>query len=919
MILLLTLLSAWPLEWYQEYSQLNWGRMEEISSEYGDSAVEQATDAISQFGNGTGDPIATATSAVALDSTDYRTWTALAFVGMELDSLRMDSLFSRAFQLVAGVDPLLSETYGYWLLSMGNSAEAVVHSCISLEADSSFAPAWLTYSMALVDDGRLDEALIVSEEAVRRLPDCIPLLQQYGQVLEQSGDALRAIDVYREVILLDPIRVSAYASLGPVLEGIKRNGEALKVYREVLRISPEYSWAWARLATCLLEENRFDLADSCFSNSLEFSADNSWVLYQLGKLRTDSDPVYAIELFQRTVQLDPDFSSAWQELAFLYESENNLPEAEIALRRCIDLDPESWLYGELGWVLENMEMYTEAAEMYEAGISIDPQYLYGWQRRGDIFNINGDSNLASAWYREALQTLDIDDPWIWRELGSMAVAESLFDSAGYCFQMALKTDPEYSPALLDLARIQRKTEEFEGAMLSLEEYLQLSGDSAVVSAEMILLKDLGGESTDSLTAVMLERWPDGWIVAGWSAYDNSFIDLAREFAGIAFDSALETPWQLINLGELFAVLERPERQLLCYSLASEMDTDDFRVAIRIADFYYDRGMISRSIDLLTESYNSYEWNETLTTALAEAYLFDDQLADAEMLLLQVVERNPSSVYAICYLGLIQENRGNPAAALDRYLQALRIETGYGYAEDRLRYISSESYDPAYQRRSKDPFNWSVWIDLSSTGGNIDEQYYGGGGSISLNYGDLGSSLSFETNTRSEIKEEKEIRKTAWASLSAEHFLTDHLYAGASSSWDRQPITVRPWQVSSYLAAGWKSWPASWVWIAPETGAGLVNTRWSIDRERTDELTAYASLSTWASSTVSWLPSLWLSGSVYLPPQNADRIVADAVGELEFDLSGRISLVLGTSLDYTRTPVVESWEKLDSEIYLRLRF
>ena len=919
MILLMTLLSVWPVEWYQGYSQLNWNSMDEISSEYGDSAAELAVKAISQFGTGTGDPIAIATSAVALDSTDYRTWTALAFVGMELDSLRMDSLFSRAFQLVTGVDPLLSEAYGYWLLSMGNSADAVTYSSIALEADSSFGPAWLTCSMALVDQGRLDEALILSEEAVWRLPDCIPLLLQYGEVLEESGHALRAIDAYREVILLDPTRVSTYASLGPVLEGVKRNGEALKVYREVLRIRPEYGWAWGRLAACLLKENQFDLADSCFHNSLEFSPDNSWVLYQLARLRTGSDPIYAIELFQHSVQLDPDFSSAWQELAFLYESENNFPEAEVALRKCIELDPESWLYGELGWVLEGMGMYTEAAEVYEASISIDPQYLYGWQRRGDIFNINGNSDLASAWYREALQVLDQDDPWIWRELGSMAVAESLYDSAGYCFQMALKTDPEYSPAWLDLARIQRETGEFESTMLSLEEYLQLSGDSAVVSAEMILLQDLNGEDTDSLTAVMLELWPDGWITAGWSAYDNSYIDLALDFARMAFDSPLETPWQLINLGELFGVLDRPEKQIICYGLASEMHTDDFRVAVRIADFYYEKGMTSRAIELLTESYNSYEWNETLTTALAEAYLFDDQLADAETLLLQVVERNPSSVYAICYLGLIQENRGNPAGALDRYLEALRIESGYGYAEDRLRYITSESYDPAYQRRSKEPVSWNVWIDLSSTGGNIDEQFYGGGGSISLNYGDMGSSLSFETNTRSEIKEEKEIRKTAWASLSGEHFLTDHLYAGASSSWDRQPITVRPWQVSSYLAAGWKSWPASWIWIAPEIGAGLVNTRWSIDRERTDELTAYASLSAWASSKVSWLPSLWLSGSVYLPPQNTDRIVADAVGELEFDLPGRISLVLGTSLDYTRTPVVESWEKLDSEIYVRLRF
>ncbi|MEA3267473.1 MAG: tetratricopeptide repeat protein, partial [Candidatus Fermentibacteria bacterium] len=643
MILLLTLLSVWPLEWYQEYSQLNWGSMEEISSEYGDSAAELAVKAISQFGIGTGDPIATAMEAIALDSTDYRTWTALVFVGMEQDSLRMDSLFSRAFQLVAGVDPLLSEAYGYWLLSMGNSAEALVYSSGSLEADSSFAPAWLTHSMALVDQGRLDEALAVSQEAIWRLPDCVPLLLQYGEVLEESGHALRAIDAYREVIVLDPTRVSAYASLGPALEGIKRNGEALKVYREVLRIRPEYGWAWGRLASCLMNENQFDLADSCFSNSLEFSPDNSWVLYQLARLRKETDPVYAIELFQHSVQLDPDFSSAWQELAFLYESGNNFPEAEIALRRCVELDPEPWLYGELGWVLENMGMYTEAAEVYETSISIDSQYLYGWQRRGDLFKISGDSNSASDWYREALQVLDEDDPWIWRELGSMAVAESLYDSAGYCFQMALKTDPNYSPAWLDLARIQRKTGELEDTMLSLEEYLQLSGDSAVVSAEIILLQDLNGENTDSLTAVMLELWPDGWITAGWSASDNSFVHLALEFADIAFDSALETPWQLINLGELFGVLDRPEKQIICYDLASEMDTDDFRVAVRIADFYYDKGMTGMAIELLSESYNSYEWNETLTTALAEAYLFDDQLAEAELLLLQVVERNPFSV------------------------------------------------------------------------------------------------------------------------------------------------------------------------------------------------------------------------------------------------------------------------------------
>ncbi len=58
--------------------------------------------------------------------------------------------------------------------------------------------------------------------------------------------------------------------------------------------------------------------------------------------------------------------------------------------------------------------------------------------------------------------------------------------------------------------------------------------------------------------------------------------------------------------------------------------------------------------------------------------------------------------------------------------------------------------------------------------------------------------------------------------------------------------------------------------------------------------------------------------VYIPPEDTGGLVANGVGELEFSLPGPLSLIFGTSLDYTRTPVVESWENLDSELYLRLR-
>ncbi len=71
--------------------------MEEISSADAWEPVDLAVKAISMFGNGIGDPLTFAESALTQDSTDYRAWTALAYVGMEEDSLRMAGLFSRAY------------------------------------------------------------------------------------------------------------------------------------------------------------------------------------------------------------------------------------------------------------------------------------------------------------------------------------------------------------------------------------------------------------------------------------------------------------------------------------------------------------------------------------------------------------------------------------------------------------------------------------------------------------------------------------------------------------------------------------------------------------------------------------------------------------------------------------------------------
>jgi hypothetical protein len=195
---------------------------------------------------------------------------------------------------------------------------------------------------------------------------------------------------------------------------------------------------------------------------------------------------------------------------------------------------------------------------------------------------------------------------------------------------------------------------------------------------------------------------------------------------------------------------------------------------------------------------------------------------------------------------------------------------------------------------------------------------GAGASLEMTYDNRGSSVTLVGGCTLEERWDREVKNTAWASLGVDYYLSEALYVEASSSWDRQPLTVRPWQISSYVACGYKRWVSDWLWAAPEIGAGLVSSSWSLNHRRTDDVTAYGSFGLWFEKTGSWLPEIWLAGSIYLPPARTEDMVAFGDAELTFGVWKPLSVTLGYSVDYTRTPVVSEWEKYDTEVYTRIR-
>ena len=868
-----------------------------------------------------GDPGSTAethaSAAMAMDSSSSLTLLARGLSMIRYDlagaeellarSVALDSTSSLAWAGLARADAL-----------DGNLEDAArrFHRALDLRPDFLGAALELAEVMSLSGSGAAADFLGEYLE-VSGYDDRVDALLQLGQLRESAGDTARAESVY---VAIEDSSTEALKRLGLILERRGSWGAAIKRYRMVLEADSTDLWAHGEMGLCFENVGRYDLAEEWYQKGLALDSSYAWAALRLGLMDFDRGSMsQAAEWLMMATEADPEMIEAWVNLGLALDQLGSFTESEAAYARVVALDPkDAWAWGQLGYAREAIGDLSGAAEAYEEGVGQDSLNTWLWQQRGLLYEDAGEYDSAISWFRMGVER-SAPSAWMLGELGSLLTRRGDRDSALACFSASLELDSCYLFGRMNLARILEARGRTVEALDEMETYLACGGDSSIALASMaILLREAGmAGRADSLESIIETSRPDAWVTLAWSHYYSYMEESSAKLADSAFARGVSGVEGLLSLADLYGQLGLPGRADEVFHRAVEMEPEATLPWMAWGSSLYQRGRYDLAAEryqtaLAIDSSSSETW-----AYLGEALIFEGDLPQARRALERAVELDPGSVFAICYLGLVEERSGKPSAALEHYLAALRISPGYGYAESRIASISDPSYDAGWWRLSSRPVTARVWLDLSAESGNIEERDYRGGVSLELKLDGNGSSLQLEGSGTLEEEDSEETRNTAWAAASASYFLTDGIYVEASSTWDRQPLTVRPWQVSSYAALGYKRWISDWAWVAPELGAGVVNSRWSWGAERTDELSSYASLGIWLEKEGSLLPSLWLGAGLYSTPGEPDDLLSDGNAELTFEAWRRISVSLGWSYDYTRTPVVPIWEKLDTETYLRL--
>jgi Flp pilus assembly protein TadD len=206
---------------------------------------------------------------------------------------------------------------------------------------------------ALVDDGRLDEAIEEFRAASRISPGYSDPHQNLGNVLTRMGRDADAVSEYRQALPGNPGNANVLLNLGRALRKTGDAAGATDAFDRALGGHSESSVVWYDLGSAFMDEGQSDKALAAFGKALALRPDYPDALLDHAGLLAQSGQVgEAIQEFQSLVRLEPDAPDVHNDFGTLLAQSGDFAGATREFREAVRLKPD---YAEARSNLERAE------------------------------------------------------------------------------------------------------------------------------------------------------------------------------------------------------------------------------------------------------------------------------------------------------------------------------------------------------------------------------------------------------------------------------------------------------------------------------------------------------------------------------------------------------------------------------------
>ncbi len=274
------------------------------------------------------------------------------------------------------------------------------------------------YAGTLIRLGRMEDARTLAREVRAEAPGNLEAAELALRVLSRAGEKDLAADEMERLTQEIPSNFRAWLLRAASLEATGRRADAVAAVGRAEKVAPDSLGALLEVADAYAVLESAGETDRLLLAALEREPESPRVWYAVATARERRKDFEGAEAaIRRVLEVDPESPQALNFLGYLYADYNrNLEEAVRLIRRALSFDPENgYIVDSLGWAYYRMGELDSARVELERALDLSGEDPVILEHLGDVQTARQDRPEALRRYGRALE-LDPDNAALKRKL-----------------------------------------------------------------------------------------------------------------------------------------------------------------------------------------------------------------------------------------------------------------------------------------------------------------------------------------------------------------------------------------------------------------------------------------------------------------------------------------------------------------------
>jgi predicted CXXCH cytochrome family protein len=306
------------------------------------------------------------------------------------------------------------------------------------------------------------------------------------------------------ILRSSPAAPDFYFELGDGYARAGKSDEAIRWYKEALRKKPEFRPATKQLAATLMGKGEYARATEVLRQAITAPPADEALFTDLGNAYLHQRMLpQAQQALKRALEINPEQPEAQNLLGLIAVQKSDPAQAEAQFRGALRSQPDfAEAHNNLGNVLAAARNYPEAEYHFQRAVAINPNYAEAHHSYALVLVLTHSYDQAAAELREAAR-LAPNDAQTRDDLGDVLMARGQGDGAAEQYREAIRLKPGLADAHCSLGNLLGAQKKYEEAKVELQACTQL--DPSRVEANLGLGLILMGEGKTAEARVQCRK------------------------------------------------------------------------------------------------------------------------------------------------------------------------------------------------------------------------------------------------------------------------------------------------------------------------------------------------------------------------------------------------------------------------------